>query len=301
MILDAQSIRTETQTLPIPIPAQDPFDPIDLPRLQRALANAPIGHTVEYVYTLPSTMPAAAAAMADPAARSGLIVVAELQSAGRGRHGRDWIAPPGCGLLVSVGLKPPHLHLLPSRLPMAAGLAACDAVLATAPSLYGQISLKWPNDLMLGPAPEQAGKLGGVLIQTALTPPGELAQAIVGIGINVNQSVEHLPAVAPPAPQPISLRMALGARCDRTALLIALCHALANALDMAPQPLLEAWRGRLGMLGRRVALYAHGSGSQPTLTGRAVDVDDQGALLIQDDQGHIHAVHAGDVSLRFAV
>lgn len=287
--------------MPIPIPDQESFNPIDLPRLQRALANAPIGHTVEYAHTLPSTMPAAAAIMADPAARSGSIVVAEAQSAGRGRHGRDWIAPPGCGLLVSVGLKPPHLHLPPSRLPMAAGWAACDAILAAAPSLHGQISLKWPNDLMLGPSPEQAGKLGGILIQTALTSQDELAQAVIGIGININQTTEQLPTVAPPAPQPISLRLALGASCDRTALLIALCRALATALETAPQPILEAWRSRLSMIGRRVALYAHGGGLQPTLTGRAVDVDDHGALLIQDDQGHIHAVHAGDVSLRFAV
>src|SRR5690606_37798295 len=130
-----------------------PPAPLDVPRLRRALAHAPIGHTIDYARLLPSTMPAAAARIREPAARSGLIVVAEEQSAGRGRQARPWHAPPATALLVSIALMPPDLRLPASSLPMAAGLAALDAAAATVPTCAQQLSLKWPNDLTLGETP----------------------------------------------------------------------------------------------------------------------------------------------------
>lgn len=273
--------------------------PLDVPRLRRTLAHAPIGHTIDYARLLPSTMPVAAARIREPAARSGLIVVAEEQSAGRGRQARLWHAPPATALLVSIALKPPELRLPPSHLPMAAGLAALDAAAATIPTRAQRLHLKWPNDLTLGDTPQQARKLGGILVQTALSPQGELLYAVIGIGLNANQTADQLPSVAPPAPPPTSLRLAQGAPVDRTDLLIALCHALATHLDRAPTALLDAWRAHLSTLNQRVALYASGSDS-PTLIGYALDVDATGALQIQDDTGRVHTVHAGDVSLRLA-
>lgn len=273
-------------------------DPLDLPRLQHALAASPVGHTVVYAASLPSTMPVAAAQIRDPASRSGLLVVAEAQTAGRGRGTRPWYAPPGAALLVSIALKPPHLHLPLTHLSIAAALAARAAVSACAPELAAQLAFKWPNDLLLGPAPEQASKLGGILIQTALSAQGSVDYAVAGIGLNANQRADQLPAVAPPAPPPTSLRIAQGAPVDRTALLIALCQAFAAALETPPHQLLAAWRDRLSTLGRRVALYARPDDLAPVLIGQAVDVDADGALLLQDDQGRRHTVHAGELALR---
>lgn len=284
----------------MPRPTPDPLTtPLDLARAQRDLAAAAVGHTITYARSLPSTMPIAAAQIAEPGATSGLIVVAEEQTAGRGRQARSWVAAPGTALLVSIGLKPPHLRLPPTHLAMAAGLAAHAAAAELAPELAAQLTLKWPNDLLLGP-PEQAGKLGGILIQTAFSPHGVLAHAVAGIGINANQRAGQLPAVAPPALPPVSLLLARGAPVDRTGLLIALCRALAATLDSAPHILLAAWRSRLSTLGQPVAVYAQSDDPNPILTGLAVDVDDDGALLVQDRQGRVHTVHAGDVSLRRA-
>ncbi|MCC6167680.1 MAG: biotin--[acetyl-CoA-carboxylase] ligase [Caldilineaceae bacterium] len=282
-----------------PLPAMhDLPDPLDLPRLRHALAASPVGHTIVYAAGLPSTMPVAAAQIRDPASRSGLLVVAEEQTAGRGRGARPWHAPPRVALLVSIALKPPRLHLPLTHLSIAAAIAARDAVVACAPHLAAQLTFKWPNDLLLGPTLEQAGKLGGILIQTALSAQGGLDYAVAGIGLNANQRADQLPAVAPPALPPTSLRIAQGAPIDRTALLIALCQAFAAALERPPHQLRTDWRDRLSTLGRRVALYARPDDPTPVLTGQAVDVDVDGALLLQDDQGRRHTVHAGDLALR---
>lgn len=278
----------------------DPLTWLDLPRLRRSLAGSSIGHTIDYALDLPSTMPAAAAQIDSPHARSGLVVVAEEQTDGRGRQGRAWYAPPATAILATIALKPPHLRLPPTHLPMAAGVAARDAIASGVPALANRLGLKWPNDLLLDPTPQQARKLGGILIQTALSPTGDLLHAVIGIGINANQTAHQLPNLAPPALPPTSLRLALGAPVDRTALLIALCQALAAAVETAPDALLKRWREHLSTLGQPVTIYALGDPT-PALTGLAVDVTPGGALLIRDDTGRLHTVDAGDVSLRQTV
>jgi BirA family biotin operon repressor/biotin-[acetyl-CoA-carboxylase] ligase len=271
--------------------------PLDQERLRRQLAGSAIGHTVEVYSSLPSTMPVAAALVNRPDIRSGVVVVAEEQTAGRGRYSRTWHAPARTALLASIALKPPHLRLSPAYLPIAAGLAVLDAVSACVPALSDQISLKWPNDLLLGPTPAEAGKVAGILIETSLDTQGHLAYAVVGCGINANQTADELPPIAPPAPPPISLRLAHGAPVDRTDLLVHLCRALGPRLATPPDGLLAAWRARLSTLGQPVAVYEQGQ-SAPIVTGLAVDVDASAALIVQDAKGIRHAIHAGDVSLR---
>lgn len=285
---------------PAPSPSSQPASPdtpLDEERIRRQLAGSAIGHTVEIHASLPSTMPVAADLVRRPEVRSGVVVVAEEQTAGRGRHSRSWYAPARTALLVSIALKPPHLRLAAGYLPIAAGLAALDAVIACVPELSGHLSLKWPNDLLLGPTPTEAGKVAGILIETVLDTQGHLAYAVIGCGINANQTAGELPAVAPPAPSPISLRLARGAPVDRTDLLIHLCRALGPRLATPADALLAAWRANLATLGQPVAVYERGQ-TTPWLTGIAVDVDAGAALVVQDDAGVRHTIHAGEVSLR---
>ncbi|HXF63859.1 MAG TPA: biotin--[acetyl-CoA-carboxylase] ligase [Caldilineaceae bacterium] len=274
-----------------------PTAPLDEERLRRQLAGSAIGHTVQVYASLPSTMPVAANLIRRPEVRSGVVVVAEEQTAGRGRHSRSWFAPARTALLVSIALKPPHLRLSASYLPIAAGLAVLDAVSACVPELSEQFSLKWPNDLLLGPAPAEAGKVAGILIETVLDAQGHLAYAVIGCGINANQTADELPQVAPPAPPPMSLRLARGAPVDRTDLLIHLCRALGPWLATPADGLLAAWRARLSTLGQPIAVYEQGQ-TTPLLTGLAVDVDASAVLVVQDAEGVRHAIHAGEVSLR---
>jgi BirA family biotin operon repressor/biotin-[acetyl-CoA-carboxylase] ligase len=276
-----------------------PAAPLDAERLRSQLWGSPIGHRVEIHSSLPSTMPVAAALVRRSDLRSGVVVVAEEQTAGRGRYTRSWLAPAGLALLVSIGLKPPHLRLPPSFLPIAAGLATLDAVEACTPELAPLLTLKWPNDLLLGASPTQAAKVAGILVETSLSTLGKPEIAVIGCGINANQGTDELPPTAPFAPLPTSLCLAHGAPIDRTELLIHLCRALSVRLAHTPDTLLAAWRAHLGTLGQQVAVYPHDQ-SVATVTGLAVDVDSTGALIIQDDQGMRHVVHAGDVSLRSA-
>ncbi len=114
------------------------------------------------------------------------VAVADAQSAGRGRQGRGWTAPPGAALLVSVGFRPSWLPVRHGwRLAAIASLAMLDAAEDVAGLRDGTLWLKWPNDLL-----RNRRKLGGILVELL---PGAPHAAVIGIGINL-----HLPAAMPP-------------------------------------------------------------------------------------------------------
>ena len=184
------------------------YPTLDLTFIRQQLTHSPIGHTLYYHTTVPSTMPIAAELAQEPNTPSGTIVVAEEQSSGRGRRGRTWQAPYASALLVSIILKAPQLPTLPSTITMQAGNALLAAVAALLPELEGDLRLKWPNDLVIGHDPASARKVAGILAESSLNADGSLNHAILGIGINVNQRSNDLPRIAPPTPRPTSLRVA---------------------------------------------------------------------------------------------
>ncbi len=270
---------------------------LDLVRIRQELAASPIGHTIVYHRTVPSTMPLAADLARQEDTPSGVVVVAEEQTHGRGRHERTWHAPHASALLVSVILKPPHTHA-PHTLTMVAGNALLAAVTDIAPTLRDQVRLKWPNDLVLGSDPTTARKLAGILAESARTPDGALAYAILGIGINVNQQRSDLPRIAPPTLRATSIRVATGAVVDRSALLVQLCRQLAEALADTPAQNFARWKAHLATLGHAVAVHPIGVEQRAMLTGKAVDVQEDGALVVVDEAGNRHTFHAADVSIR---
>jgi BirA family biotin operon repressor/biotin-[acetyl-CoA-carboxylase] ligase len=264
----------------------------DLERATAALANAPIGHTIEYVATLPSTMGLARAWAADGHMASGAVVLAESQSAGRGRLDRRWEAPAGRALLLSILLRSEQIPRQPGRLPMIAGLAMLDATAHLVPGLSA--GLKWPNDLLVGEDPATANKAAGILVESTVHN-GHLQSAVVGIGINVNQSADELPTVEPPARSPTSLSLACGRPLDRTELLIALCRAFAAHLLEPDANLVARWRSSLWTLGRPVTAH---NPDGTIINGLAVDITPSGGLVIESEQGRREIFEAGDVSLR---
>ena len=209
-----------------------------------------------------------------PDATEGTVAVADFQSAGRGRLGRRWEAPPGTALHCSVALRPPPSRP-PQELTLVGAAAAADAV-EVATDLFVQI--KWPNDVMLN-----RRKVAGVL--------GELRDGMVvlGIGINVNQTREQLP---PDARQPAgSLRTITGREHDRDAILATLLARLEHHYD--------AWLG-----GGLAALYAD-IGARDFLRGRLVRVDgltgtvvgiDRTGRLELDVDGERRLVESGEVA-----
>lgn len=180
----------------------------------------------------------------DPSMDEGAAAVCDHQTAGRGRLGRSWQAPPGTALLCSVLLRPPPDRRV-AELSLVGGLAAAEAV-ERATSLAAQI--KWPNDVMLN-----RRKVAGVLAEAAN------GAVVLGIGLNVNQTRDELPAEA--AVPPASLRTVDGVRRERAPILADLLGALERAYDL--------W-GKGGL----DAIY-DGLGARDFLRGRKVTVDGQ--------------------------
>jgi BirA family transcriptional regulator, biotin operon repressor / biotin---[acetyl-CoA-carboxylase] ligase len=227
-----------------------------------------------------------AARRAREGASEGLIVVADTQSAGRGRLGRSWHSPPEENLYFSLLLRPerPAAELPPLTLLTGVVLARVLSMLGVAPRL------KWPNDVVV----EQAGKprkLVGILTEMA-TERDRIKHVVVGVGVNVNATrfPEEL------AERATSLRLLTGASQDRGALLAAIASAFEPAYDEAlasgAGSFLPAWRTFAAL--PRPCLIERPDG---TLEGVALDVDEQGALLVRDGAGRQHRVFSGELAL----
>lgn len=216
-------------------------------------------------------------------------LVADHQTAGRGRLDRRWEAPPGANLLVSVLLRPPPDPVRPHLTTLAAGIALADAVMA----LTGLgVRLKWPNDLVLpdGPAP---GKLAGVLAESRVIGD-RVAEVVVGMGCNIGWPVDPVGHGAPPGAT--SVAAAGGTRVDRDDLLEALLTGLADRLGALASPtgaasLRGAWLARADTIGRRVRVRT----SAGDLVGEAVDLTDDGGLVVRAPDGGAVEVSVGDV------
>jgi BirA family biotin operon repressor/biotin-[acetyl-CoA-carboxylase] ligase len=226
-----------------------------------------------------STQTVAFALAADGAA-DGTVVVADSQAAGRGRHGRAWVDEPGASLLVSIVLRP---RLEPARLPglsLAAGVAVAEA-LTRAASLTPR--LKWPNDVLVGDR-----KIAGILLESRLMG-AESGQVTAVLGVGVNLAQRMFPTDL--ARRATSIWLVSGRLVDRDALLAALLDALADWRRRLEYrgfaPVRTRWRELSDTLGRTVTVDA--------VSGVAVDIDADGALIVNDADGRRHRIVAGDV------
>lgn len=264
---------------------------LDEEAVRAALTTVWLGRPYLYQATIDSTNDYLKELAADPAYPAGTVLLADYQSAGRGRLARRWEAPPGASLLFSVLFRPGWPAERGPWLTMLAGLAAAEAIEAVAGL---PAHLKWPNDVVLDHE-GQWRKAAGLLLDTSLDGRGRLESAILGIGLNVNTP----PAALPEAPTPATSLLAVGGRpVARLPLLVALLERLEQrytAADAGRSPQAK-WAERLITLGRPVTVSAAGSGG--VLTGMAEGVDEWGQLLVRDDAGRLQAVAAGDVTLR---
>jgi BirA family biotin operon repressor/biotin-[acetyl-CoA-carboxylase] ligase len=216
-------------------------------------------------------------ALARQGAPDGLVLVAEEQTAGRGRLGRTWEARRGSSLLVSLLVRPApdlaDLHLLTQWVALAA-VRACQEVCSV------QVALKWPNDLVIG-----SRKLAGVLAESVVE--GERVTAVViGIGLNVNWSTPLPPELADRA---VALNEMAGRSVSRSSLLAAMLDALEPDLD--PGDVRAAYRRTLSTVGQPVRVET----PTDTFEGIAVEVHDDGRLEVAVD-GQSRLVAAADVT-----
>ncbi len=209
----------------------------------------------------------------------GTAVVAEHQSAGRGRQGRTWSAPPGRALTLSVVVRPRQTRM--ELLPLAVALAVCEACEAVAGV---RCEVKWPNDVWI-----EGRKVAGILIEAR---PRE-GWAVVGIGLNVDTAEDELePELRQTA---TSLRIATGGAVDRAAVLDALFDRLAGWIDALGQPdrVIDAFRNRDALYGRQIAW------TQDTqrMSGAARGIDDDGSLVVFIEGSEPVRLDAGEVHL----
>ena len=220
------------------------------------------------------------ATLADRGEPEGSVVIADAQSAGRGRHGRIWASPPGAGLYMSILMRP-AAHAV-SLLTIAAGVAFADGIQA-ATGLQPQ--LKWPNDVYVG-----GRKLAGILAEAGTSKSG-VQHVVLGCGINL------MPAAYPPdvAARATSIESELGRPIDRGLLLVECLAALhvryRDLQSRASAAVIARWRDRaVSTLGRRVEWDVAGV----TRHGVAEDIDETGALLVRDGTARARVI-SGEV------
>jgi BirA family biotin operon repressor/biotin-[acetyl-CoA-carboxylase] ligase len=247
-----------------------------------ALPTRRIGHAVEYHAEVGSTNDQARAALQEPGGE-GRAVVADLQTAGRGRQGRSWSSPPAVNLMMSVAVRPTLSSGAAGLVGIAAALAVRDACAVASTS---DLAIRWPNDVVT----RDGLKVAGLLVETAFEAD-RLAEAVIGIGINVNWRRRRMPPDI--AARATSLSDVTGHDVDRVALLGSLLDALdaeIGALEAGDTPLPRLRRH--SSLDGRWAEVELGDGS--IAAGRVAGIAEDGSLLIDAAAGRI-GLSAGEV------
>ncbi len=225
--------------------------------------------------------------LAAAGAEEGTLVVADAQTAGRGRLSRNWYSPPGLGLYVSFIVRP---RIEPARaygVLMAVSVAAAEA--AESMGVQGVVGIKWPNDLVA-----EGRKLAGVLCELGVQG-GVLDWCVAGIGLNVNHTPGDFPVEI--RERAVSLRDLCHRRVDRLPLLLALVERVARNyetfLEEGTETLTRRWRRRSAILGRTVRVETAGE----VVVGEAVGLEPDGALRVRLESGAEEVLHVGDVNL----
>jgi len=254
----------------------------DRARFESLLRTEFVGRTFDYQASVTSTM-AVARRLASSGAPEGAVALAEEQTAGRGRLGRSWVAPPNVNLYFTVVLRPTLDQL--RYLAVIAPLAICQAIEATAGL---QPRIKWPNDVIL-----DGKKVCGVLIESEVADD-KIDFALLGPGINVNMDVTQFPEIRDIA---TSVRAALGRQVSREELLASCLNhfeALYDAVRRG-EVVSVGWKQRLDTLGKPVRVSTPGAAA---IEGVVVDADSDGAIILRRDDGAHVRVESGEVTLR---
>jgi BirA family biotin operon repressor/biotin-[acetyl-CoA-carboxylase] ligase len=259
----------------LPMNSLSPNDPLDPSSLGRGLLRRAV-----YFFAECESTNTEARRLAEQGEAEGALVLADFQTAGRGRLERAWHAPRGSSLLFSMLLRPalaPGRALLPV---MAAALGVMEGIRRVC-NLNAR--LKWPNDILL-----DGGKAGGILCEGGFDGPA-LKHVIVGIGLNVNFTPRTVAGIPPDA---ASIQSSLGRPQPRAALLRAILEEIESRYELLlrGESLRDEWARALDTLGRRTRIIL----ADGDFAGMAESVDESGALILRLDDGSRRIVPAGD-------
>lgn len=256
-------------------------DTLMAPVIRRGLETAWAGREIIYLRSVDSTN-RYARELAARGAAEGTLVVADEQTAGRGRRGRGWLSPAGEGVFMSLILRPQAHPSQVAGLSLQAALATARAI-ASVTGLDARI--KWPNDIVCG-----GKKVCGMLLEMNADEQS-VRDVVAGIGINVHQR-DFPPEIAQTA---ASLDLLTGTSVNRAALVRAFLQEFETVSSMAQAgTLMDAYRKCSATLAQRVQVIAPSG----TFTGTALEVTDSGSLIVLDEQGQRREVLAADVSVR---
>ena len=235
-----------------------------------------------YFYDEISSTNVRAYELAEEGAAEGTIVIADSQSKGKGRIGRKWVSPKGGGIYMSMILRP---DVETDEIPTITLITASAVVKAIRQECSLEPAVKWPNDVMLG-----GKKVCGILTEIK-AQPDSVDFLVVGIGINVNTPLSKLP------PEGTSLSEGGAPLVDRTAFLRRLLFEFEKDYVKFKDEGFAALRAECKklslVLGKRVDIVEH----HRPLSGKAVDIDEKGALVVLTDDGELRRVFSGDVML----
>ncbi len=220
-------------------------------------------------------------------APEGTTLVADCQTGGRGRMGRTFLSPSGVGIYLSVLLRPNCKPTELMHLTCASATAACSAIEQTSGFRPG---VKWTNDIVYNKR-----KLAGILTELGLNQDGTTAYAIIGIGFNCNQQLRDFPDAIQDVAG--SLKMVTGKETDRALLAAKMIEALYQMnreLLSDRAGILARYRQDCITLGQEISLVR----GDEIRHGKALDVDENGALVVRYEDGTIEAVNSGEVSVR---
>lgn len=247
-----------------------------------------IGCAIHYFEEVESTQNIARNLAAEGAPH-GTAVIAETQSAGRGRMGRGWHSPPSVNLYTTIILRPKLSMAEVPRLSLVAGVAAAEALEDVAP---GIVQLKWPNDVWLN-----GRKAGGIIAEAVTDRMQRLDSVLLGIGLNLNLAIDDVPIEL--RERAISVFIATGRPCDR----IAVANTLFTRLNIRYDEIVTngfvavrpVWERYSGLTGKRVTVVDAGTREEGIVKG----IDTDGALLLETSSG-VRRIIAGDVTLEGA-
>jgi len=267
-------------------PRDHQVDTLDVGAIRRGLAGDTIGSHV-YVFREVGSTNAVLRDLADAGAQEGTVVISEAQRSGRGRGDHAWFSPPGLNLHVSVLLRPAIALAAAPVFSFIASLALTEALWA----LGVPAGVKWPNDVLVA-----GRKVGGARLDVA-GDGGRVRYVVLGVGVNVNvPRVELEAALGPLAAGATSLQAAVGRAVDRNALAASFLGFVEKWLALyranGPGVVLDAWRARDVLAGRRVAVE---EGTERPFEGRAAGIDEHGFLHVEDADGVRHTVIAAAV------
>jgi len=262
---------------------------MDVEKITNGLQTEFIGHKIIAYQQIGSTNDVALR-LGRNGAEEGTLVIAESQTAGRGRHGRRWLSPPNSSILASLILRPTIHKSKIAIINLLAALAVAKAIriVTSLPAM-----IKWPNDVTI-----YDKKVSGILTEVEAGKEN-IQFVVVGMGVNVNIPQDSFPVSL--KPRATSLSILLGYEVDRVKLLQQLLleferrYILLRDEDFT-SIILEA-KGLSTLLGSSISVKS----GRNIITGQAVDIDESGALLLRRGMGTIEKIMAGDVTLTFGV